>query len=242
MDNNSSQNQNISSPKEIIKNTDVPDKSLEKTSLIMLSPFPNSLQYSASNANQLSVNSFGDKIINNMSNEDINISEFQQQDLNLVSDIIVPSDENENEEEKEIKDTNFNKSPNNKNIIKTTISTITLDNNDKLKMEEIQKKMNENDEPKKETIIKNVVEGPITRKIITTTTTTVIKNGNKTITETKTIENNVNNNNNNLNNNIIKKEIILPTNVHRISKTETKENKKTEEIVDNNVIYKTEEK
>ena len=202
MNTDSSKNQNISSPKKNIFKIDISEKPLEQTSIILPSSDAkqnsDSLQNSSSNIFQ--TNNIG---LMNSSNEDINFSEFHPTVSIYNNEIIVPSEENDNEEENT-----------NRNIIQNTIQ-----GGQKLSPEEIENKINESKNIK---VIQT--QGPYTNKIVTTTKTTISNNGEATVTTTTNIEKNEIENNN-INNNSIKKEIVLPTLIEKISKTEIKENK-----------------
>ena len=184
---------------------DISEKPLEQPSILQKSPeiknVSNSNQNSASNIVQMSINSNGDKIIN-ISNEDINISEFQQIPIGGANDIIIPSD-NENEGE-ELNEENINsstniKNKNNKNIVQTTTTTtqkIILKGDD-LNEEELHKKIyesisdqaldNKGNNNQNINIIKKTIEGPTKTTIITTT---ISSDGTKTVTKNEKIEGN----------------------------------------------------
>ena len=149
----------------------------------------------------MSINSIGDNIINK-SNEDINISEFQQMSIGGENDINIPSD-NENEGE-EINEENINsstsiKNKNNKNVVQTTTTTtkkIILKGDD-LNEEELQKKIlesisgqaldNKGNNNQNINIIKKTIVGPTKTTIITTT---ISSDGTKTVTKNEKIEEN----------------------------------------------------
>ena len=126
MNNEKKENKRILSPKIYTSQIDITEKPLEQASIILPSSEnkqnSNSLQNSSSNIVQMNFNNSIEKSIN-MSNEEINFSEFNP-NTNKLNDIIIPSDENDNKEELEINDLNINNNQNFKNIIKaTTIET-----------------------------------------------------------------------------------------------------------------------
>ena len=231
MNNEKKENKRILSPKIYTSQIDITEKPLEQASIILPSSEnkqnSNSLQNSSSNIVQMNFNNSIEKSIN-MSNEEINFSEFNP-NTNKLNDIIIPSDENDNKEELEINDLNINNNQNFKNIIKaTTIETNKIFGN------EDNKNINENKSNNNlnSNIIEKIVQGPGSSKITTTTTTRIYNNNRKIIKQNKKVEkvdnhiNNINTNNIdiNINNDSNNKEKALPnTIIERISKTEIKD-------------------
>ena len=248
---NSKKKENISPSKVQSSQIDISEKPLEQTSIILPSSEKkqntSSLANSESNIVQMNINNNNEKSIN-MSNEEINFSELNPFQNKLLSDIIIPSEENDNEEEIEIDDINMKKGQNNKHIIKTTITTTKiLDGNNKIK-EEIQKETkndlspeNINDNSDNVKINEKTIQIPTTTKV---KTTTIYNNNRKIIKQTKKIENNKDKSskNDNDNNISIKIEKELPTMIEKISRTEIKENKNDSINEDNNSKLKTESK
>ena len=188
------------------------EKPLEQTSIIIptsgIKEMSESNQNSSSKKIQMSINSKGEKI-SNMSNEYINIQEFQNNENVDEMDINVPSEENDNEEEFNPKIENITKITTTKKTIKTVLKGVT-----NLSDVEINKKINENTSnlPMNVNIFKKTIKGPT---ITTTQIITTNNDGTKIVTKTEKF--------NNINDFNIKNENKLPSILVKSYNTERKE-------------------